>query len=102
MTRRWQHHVVSWLNLAQIWHDLCLLRGDETGLDGSDSAKRRAGEDDIPGRIPAGVVQLCICGILVSAILAMAAVGAAPDELEALPRPPYRNKHSWASLVDCQ
>ena len=72
---------------------MCLLRGDETGLDGSDGAKRGAGEDDIPGRIPAGVVQLCICGILASAILA--AVGAAPDELQTLLKavPSPRNKH---------
>jgi len=75
---------------------LCLLRRDETGLDGSDGAKRGAGEDDIPGRAPAGVVQVCMCGILASAILAMAAVGAAPDEPETLLRavPSPRNKHT--------
>jgi len=75
---------------------LCLLRGDETGLDGSDGAKRGAGEDGISGRIPAGVVQLCRGGILASAILAMAADGAAPDELETLLRtvPSPRDKHT--------
>ena len=79
---------------------MCLLRGDETGLDGSDGAKRGAGEDEIPGRIPAGVVQVCICGILASAILAVAAVGAAPDELETLLRavPSPRNKHTRKRL----
>ena len=79
-----------------LWLLVCLLRGDETGLDGSDGTKRGAGEDDIPGRIPAGAVQLCICGILGSAILAIAAVGAAPDELETLLRavPSPRNKHT--------
>lgn len=56
---------------------MCLLRGDETSLDGSEGAKRGAGENDIPARIRAGVVQLCICGVRAPTILAMAAVGAA-------------------------
>ena len=72
-----------------------MLPGDETGLGGSDGAKRGAGEDSVPGGIAAGVVQLCICGILGAAILAIAAVRAAPDELETLLRavPSPRNKH---------
>jgi hypothetical protein len=65
---------------------MSLFSGDGTGIDGSDGAKRGAGENNIPGRIPAGVAELCICGILASPILAMAAVGAAPDELETLLR----------------
>lgn len=79
---------------------MCLLRGDETGIDGSDDAKRGAGEDDIPGRMPAGAVQLCMRGILASAILAIAAAGAAPDELETLLRAVSspRNKHKRTRL----
>ena len=74
---------------------VCLLRGDETGLGGSDAAKRGAGEDGVPSGVAAGVVQVCTCGILASVILAVAAVGAAPDELETLVRavPSPRTKH---------
>ena len=74
-----------------------LFRADETGLDGSDGAKRGAGEDEIPGRIAAGVVQLSVSGILAPAILAIAVVRAVPDELETLLRavPSPRNKHTW-------
>jgi len=74
----------------------CLLRADEIGLDGSDGVKRRAGEGDIPGRILAGAVQSCLYGILASAILAMAAVGATPDGPETLLRavPSPRNRHN--------
>ncbi len=69
-----------------MWDQMCLLSGDDTGLDGLEGAKRGAGENDIPGQIPADVAQLWICGILASAILPIAAVGAALDELETLLR----------------
>jgi hypothetical protein len=46
-------------------------------------------------------VQLWICGIPASAILAMAVVGAAPDELETLLRavPSPRSNHTWAYVL---
>lgn len=74
-----------------------LLRGDATGLNGSDGAKRGAGEDSIPGRMSVGVVQLCMYGIVASAIVVRAALGAALDDLETLLRavPSPRNKRTW-------
>jgi hypothetical protein len=85
---------------------LCLSRGDEAGLDASDGAKPGTGEDDAQGPTPAGAVQLCICAILASAILPVAAVRTVTAQLEALlraaPSPPNRHTRAHHRVLPAQ